>query len=279
MNTSVKYSFVCLFAFVAALALSCASVRSYPAPEGPFLYAEYGPSVPACSDTVKVVSFNIEHSRKIVHAIYELSELETLKEADIILLQEVDDIGAERIARMLKYNVYYVPASVFESRGRHFGNAILSKHPMQPRKKVILPHSDPHNKQKRIAISALVRIGNRPVYTVACHTSIIWPGNRKKRLDQIATVAGSIPDDQTYVITAGDFNTADRKSLLGAVDRFRQKQMKWATESIGITYPLWPLVLKLDHIFIRGFRVIDAGKYAGTKASDHYPVWTRIVFE
>ena len=61
----------------------------------------------------------------------------------------------------------------------------------------------------------------------------------------------------------------------------RAIDFEWMTEKIGATGSEvngW-LQPANDHIFTDGFHLIDAGKFAETEASDHYPIWVEMSFE
>ena len=53
---------------------------------------------------IKVVSYNISFAEHIDLAIQELGEFE---DADVILLQEMDEAGTELVAKSLKYDYVY----------------------------------------------------------------------------------------------------------------------------------------------------------------------------
>jgi endonuclease/exonuclease/phosphatase family metal-dependent hydrolase len=60
-------------------------------------------------------------------ALAELREIENQRALDIILLQEMDETGAEQIARELRLNYVYFPAAIEPTYDENFGNAILSE--------------------------------------------------------------------------------------------------------------------------------------------------------
>jgi endonuclease/exonuclease/phosphatase family metal-dependent hydrolase len=86
------------------------------------------PALPG--DHFKVVNWNIKFGEKIDKAIEAFRDVEALKNADLILLQEMDEDGVKRIAYDLGLNYVYYPASIHDRTGRAFGNAILARWPM-----------------------------------------------------------------------------------------------------------------------------------------------------
>jgi endonuclease/exonuclease/phosphatase (EEP) superfamily protein YafD len=79
------------------------------------------------------------------------------------------------------------------------------------------------------------------------------------------------------VIVGGDFNTLLTESLRAHLFLFKKDQFTWATRGAGPTEILGPVGLKLDHIFIKGMRVVAAGTLIDSRASDHRPVWVKLV--
>jgi len=73
-------------------------------------------------------------------AIKNMRDNSNLSGANIILLQEMDETGTEKIAKSLHYDYIHYPATVHPQTGRNFGNAILSKWPLQDVKKILLPY-------------------------------------------------------------------------------------------------------------------------------------------
>lgn len=60
---------------------------------------------------LRIVSFNIKFGRRIDAAI-EVLGTGNLRGADVLALQEMDEVGVERIARALKLNYVYYPGSI-----------------------------------------------------------------------------------------------------------------------------------------------------------------------
>jgi endonuclease/exonuclease/phosphatase (EEP) superfamily protein YafD len=198
-----------------------------------------------------------------------------LNEADIILLQEMDTDGAEKIAQRLNYNYIYYPATIHRRHNRDFGNSILSKWPISKEMKLILPHEHPINRQKRIAAVATIELAGYEVLTYSVHTeTTLLP--HQKRMDQVEWIAGSIPADRQHVIVGGDFNTAFSRCILETDRLMGDAGLKRASSFTRPTARIAPLGLlrfQLDHVFTRGWHVIDSGVVRVPYASDHFPVW------
>ncbi|HYU42000.1 MAG TPA: endonuclease/exonuclease/phosphatase family protein, partial [Vicinamibacteria bacterium] len=153
--------------FACALA-GCATARNYPAPEGPRFSGQFAgtPRPPA----IRVVSFNIKYGRNVTGAAALLRGDVRLKDADVIALQEMDEVGVECLARTLGLNYVYYPAAVHPADHRNFGNAILSPWPIEDDVKIPLPHPGRFRKMQRIAVAATVRVrGDLPVRVFSVH--------------------------------------------------------------------------------------------------------------
>ena len=254
-----------------AVVASCGPATNYLESEAPKFTGDFTETVSAPKKTLKVVTFNIKYAQKIDQAIDELAKFPELRDVDIFLLQEMDLKGTERIARALQYNYVYYPASLHPRYDKYFGNAIISRWPIGETNKVLLPHKNPVNKQRRIAISATILVGNDTlkVYSVHAEVPIL---TRTKRVEQVKTLIRHISEQKEfpYIIVGGDFNTALKKDIKVFTTIFTNENFEWATEGIGATAKL---SMALDHIYTKGMEVIDAGKIENTRASDHLPVW------
>ena len=256
---------------------SCTPVRkAYNNPKGPRFVGMIAKEPRGFDGEVKVVTYNVKLGKNIEQTIYELDNVPELKGADVIFMQEMDPGGVNDIASHLNYNFVYYPAALHSTHEKDFGNAILSKWPIKDYEKVILPHEHPIRKMHRIAVFATLRLGELDVLTCCVHTEIYILGPEKK-LEQVKAVVQNISENQPYVIVGGDFNT-DIEYQIEEMERvFGNAGFERATKGIGATQQIDPLGLikfEFDHIFVRGFEVVGAGKVKEAKASDHIPVWT-----
>ncbi len=136
--------------------LSRAQTKAYDTPEGPWWEGRYAGAPLSSGSLITVVNYNIDHGREVTKAIEAFETHEPLPGADIILLQEMDEVGTERMARALGYDFVYYPATVAR-HGRNFGNAILARWPLSRARKLILPELHPVNGVMRIAVGATVQ--------------------------------------------------------------------------------------------------------------------------
>lgn len=269
---------VVAFAVTGAGITACFATPNYLSPLGPKYEREYASGAPPFDGTLKIISWNIKFSHHIDEAISEFQTTPELKNADIILLQEMDDAGVDAIARALKMNALYFPASVHPQSQRDFGEAILSPWPLSAGEKIILPHYSPRNGQIRMAVRARVQTPAGDVLAYSVHTeTVMMP--RKERLEQVETLFASVPEDAAHVVIGGDFNTLaapEQKALLQTVT---PTGFCWLTATAGPTVKKAGIGIVLDYLFGRGMNVQTAGVVPRTDASDHLPLWTRVMLE
>jgi endonuclease/exonuclease/phosphatase family metal-dependent hydrolase len=263
----------------------CATVRNYGRHPGPRTMGRYAPVDRPFDGNLEVVTFNIQLSKRVDDAIFELSETPELADADFLLLQEMDDLGVERMARLLQYDYVYYPASVQSKNHRNFGNAVLSKWPIRDAGRVDLPHENPKNHQRRIAVWADVVVDGREIRVYSAHTATIWL-RTDEREDQVETLArrardvGEMgeADRRKPVIVGGDFNTVSGHDVRALRAAFAEAGLTCASEGVDHTRNLlWGLRhVTMDHVFVRGLTERSCGRAASTEASDHLPVWVRL---
>ncbi len=245
-------------------------------PDSPRFAASYAGKPPDFSGEVKVISWNIQFAREIDQAIAELTEVAGIREADILLLQEMDEVGVESIARALNLNYIYYPASVHRRTGRKFGNAVLAKWAISGSRKVLLPHQSPRTGEIRIATRAHLDIAGRDVlaYSVHTETFALSAGKRHAQFQALADdIAG---ETHEHVLVGGDFNTLKAKDIAGLEEWFAEVGMERASTGAEPTIKAAFLGFSFDHIFTRGMSTLERAVWNGTKASDHFPVWQRL---
>jgi endonuclease/exonuclease/phosphatase (EEP) superfamily protein YafD len=225
-----------------------------------------------------VVNYNIDHGREVSKAIEAFETHEPLPHADIILLQEMDEVGTEEMAKALGCDFVYYPATVAR-HGRNFGNAILARWPLSGARKIILPELHPVNGVMRIAVGATVRIAGLDVMVYSAHTEIFTVGAAHRRA-QVEAIISDIGPGDSPVIVSGDFNTVTRRGINWMTSQFSAIGMARKSAGAG------PTVAKLgvrpsaaDHIFARGFCRVGRGKVEAARASDHFPVWVQLIHD
>ena len=248
---------------------SCARATNLLSLTGPRFEGRYAPQpTPASSSdsTLRVVTFNIRFAREIDRAIEVLRD-DSLRGADILALQEMDESGTERIARTLGYDYAFYPAVIHHTSRRYFGPAVLSRWPIERSWKVLLPHAGWTRGQRRTATAAVLRVRNIRVLAYAVHLETPVQASDAERRDQALAVLEDAAAWRGPVVIAGDFNSEGVGVLLA------RRGYAWLTRHVGPTVA-W---FSWDHVFVRGLapaRPRSAGVVSDVRgASDHRPVW------
>jgi endonuclease/exonuclease/phosphatase family metal-dependent hydrolase len=257
-----------------ALLAGCRTGRNYPDTTGPrYAGRPVGgdKAEPARGDTIHVVSFNIAFGRRTDSAIKLFKSDPALRNADVILLQEMDAPSTRRVAHALGFWYVYYPAIFSLTTQRDFGNAVLSRWPIIEDEKIVLPHVSRYARTQRTATAATVRIGASNLRVYSTHLSTIFDMRTSARRDQLRAI---LADAAKYprVVIGGDMNS----SVVGRAAR--DMGYAWPTEH----GPHTTRGGRWDHIFFKG--LTTPGAAAGTVrkirgASDHLPVWAVAILE
>ena len=257
--------------------LSQPQIEIYEDPHGPKFEGHFAGSPQQNPQTLKVVSYNVNDGLDMAQVTRELGMYNPLRGADFILLQEMDEVGTEQIARELQYNYIYYPTTMPTRIERNFGNAILSRWPLSQPHKLILPHKHPTNKQLRIAVRATAELPDREITLYSVHTET-YTVLTKLVIVLVSHFADDIGPGESAVIVGGDFNTVSGRSIRRLKRLFGEIGLMRASAGAGTTvkkYKTRPSAA--DHIFTRGFEVKDRGALHATLASDHFPVWVELI--
>lgn len=247
---------------------SCRAALNYPEPNEPRYGGSPSPARAAvATDTLRIVSFNIEFAKEMRRSIAILRSRPELRDADVVLLQEMTAPAAKLAADSLRMHYVYYPAIYNRLARQDFGNAVLSRWPIVEDAKLILPSRSRYAGTQRIATAATIRAGQRTLRVYSTHlgtpADLGWDG-RVAQLQAILDDARAFP----LAVIGGDMNSAEIGKLA------RDAGWEWPTDTIpkGNTFG------RLDHIFLRGFRAMRAGTTPiAPGVSDHRPIWVRAV--
>lgn len=260
------------------LLLQAYTAENYPEPDHPYYFGKYAAGTLEPVETLTVVSYNIWFAKEIDQALLELKEIHLQKEVDVLLLQEMDEVGVEEIARGLQMNYVYFPAAVEPTYDKNFGNAILSRWPIINPHKQLLPHQSLSNRMNRTATKAVIQIHdvNILVYSVHTESIFIWPQSRE---DQYSAILEDIDSGIELVIVGGDFNSFTQGDVDRIEEVFQQAGYMRVSRESGYTVVKYGIGVTTDHIFAKGFVVEEAGAWEGTTASDHLPIWVTLALK
>ena len=254
------------------------AAKNYTDQNFPSYSGNYAVETSQAGEVITVVSYNIWFGEEIDQAVLELREIKSQSEADIILLQEMGEVGTDKIARELQMNYVYFPAAVEPTYHKNFGNAILSRWPIVDPKKLILPHKSLSNRMNRIATRATIRIQGTEILVYSIHTESIFTLPRFRE-DQYRAVLDDRGSDARQVIIGGDFNSFTQADAEQIEEIYEQAGFIRASEVSGNTIFKHGVGFPSDHIFAKGFVVKEAGKLQKAAASDHLPIWVTLVLQ
>jgi endonuclease/exonuclease/phosphatase family metal-dependent hydrolase len=248
----------------AALAGGC--VSNYLDPAGPYYATAHGDGRDP-EPALRVVTFNVERGRRVDRAIAALQAHAALREADVIALQEMSAEGVASVARALRMNSVYFPASRDPRGGADWGNAILSPWPLEDARKLLLPHRSVGSRRARTATSARLRRPAGALRVYSTHLGSVWGTSEARRRDQAERILADAAAAAEPVVIAGDFNSRELGQL------FLRQGYCWPTRDVGPTVDRY----SVDHVFARGLCGAPAGEAGVARdvsdASDHRPVW------
>lgn len=240
--------------------------------------------------TITITSYNIHKGMSPLNRQVKLQGIaEALKTigSDILCLQEVQGQNLERV---LKYNEFPEQSQhewfgeflqLEHSYGKnaeydngHHGNAVLSRHPLDPKHNVNITVNK--LEQRGVLHCEVIPEGwDQPVVVLCAHLNLL-EHDRLKQYEAIADYVNTAVPKTQPLILAGDFN--DWKKL--SCDRLaRQLHMTEAFMAYyGKLLPTFPAklpVLSLDRIYIRNLNVKKAWVHTGqpwAQLSDHLPI-------
>jgi endonuclease/exonuclease/phosphatase family metal-dependent hydrolase len=258
----------------AAAIAGCARATNLLDPTTPGFAGEYAPQLPDTGSIshIRIVTFNIKLARRIDRAI-EVLRSDSLRDADILALEEMDDAGVDRIARALHLDYVYYPGSIHPTDRKYFGPAVLSRWPIERSWKLFLPHKSRLRHQQRTATVAELRLRGRRIRVYAVHLETPFRFSDAAREDQVRTILADASGFDGPVVIAGDFNS------YGVGPFLVRRGYRWLTARLDPTISIF----SWDHIFVRRLapaRPASAGVVKQVRgASDHRPVWAVVVPE
>ena len=239
------------------------------------------------TDTLHIATYNIHKGlsffkRRLV--IHEVREHLRLINADLLFLQEVQG-GHERQARRFsnwpaQSQYEFIADSVWTDfaygrnavyDGGHHGNAILSRYPI-----VRWDNEDisEHRFESRGLLHCEVDLGDHlpSLHCINVHLGLFERGRQWQIRALVERIRAEVPDTAPLVI-AGDFNDWRSKGGRTLTDALHCVEVfERVTGRPARTFPSMLPMFRLDRIYARGLRVVDAHvHYAtrGARMSDH----------
>lgn len=221
-------------------------------------------------DSLRIVTFNVRYAEQTALAIRVLQTSPELRNADIVMLEEMNEDAVAEVAAALGMEYVYYPALLHPVPRKNFGNAVLSRWPIIDDEKLILPSRSMSRGAQRVAVAATILVGHERVRVYAVHLATIlevWFTGQTNQAEAVLEAAS----DYDRVVVAGDMNSHDN---VGAI--FTGAGFFWPTRDTG---PTTHKLFAVDHVFSRGFTVGGSGAVQDNLgASDHLPVWASLAF-
>ena len=244
-----------------------------------------GRSAQSPAGAVRVVTYNI-HAGKDAQQKANVERVAALLDsldADIVLLQEIDrrttrSGGEDHLAQLEQLTRMHAAfAKSLDYQGGEYGIALLSRWPIDSADVVPLKVEPPQDRsgskhEPRVALHAQVRSPHGTLHVVNTHIDPGAPGTYRKQevIGLLARVQRAIPAG-AVVIFGGDLNARPNTDEIAAVSLAFQDAWLACGRGGGDTFPAHGPDRRIDYIFIRSARCLNA-RVPETQASDHRPL-------
>lgn len=204
--------------------------------------------------------------------------------ASIIGLQEVDRnrkrTGNKNTVKALadELGMHYAwaaPPVPKSDKEEETGVAILSSYPLTHVHRIVLPHEGP-GKRRRVALGATVNMpgGSLRVYSVHSETRM----SIDKKLDQMKAVLADLRHYRKDIsaVILGDLNTWEADADPKTVQLFTSEGFHTPFKgqpTFFRRFLVFPLLLRLDWIWLRNLQATRYGIDRDIGLSDHWPLW------
>jgi endonuclease/exonuclease/phosphatase family metal-dependent hydrolase len=245
------------------------------------------------TETLRVVTLNIhkglsQFNRRMV--IHEVREGLRALEPDLVFPQEAQGLNERHAMRFESWpsapqHEYLAQAGWQHAYGRnreyghgHHGNAILSRFPIVQTEQEDV--SD-HRFERRGLLHCVVSVPGwrRNLHCVCVHLSLHERG-RRRQLDAIIERLGELASRGMPIVVAGDFNDWRQRATRVLEERLGLQEVSAISGGRPArTFPSLLPMLRLDRIYVRGFKVIEAGAQRGhpwSMLSDHLALGAKL---
>lgn len=238
-------------------------------------------------NTLRIATFNIHKGVTHFNARFSLHHQRDLLRklhADIVFLQEVRDEHTAHSKRFAAWpdagqiefladeiwaDYAYGKNSVYPAG--HHGNALLSKFPIV---KTVNTDISAHTSEDRGMLHSVINVPqwDKPLHTICVHLGLFARWRRQQLQSVTQYIHDHVPKDEPLII-AGDFNDWGMRSGKAFADSLHLHEVfEHHLGRPARSFPSWLPILRLDRIYIRGFKVQHAEVHAGAhflKVSDH----------
>jgi endonuclease/exonuclease/phosphatase family metal-dependent hydrolase len=192
------------------------------------LKGSYADSSNVFDGTLGVVTWNLHFGEKLDKIIATLEKTKELHEPDLLLLQEIDAEGVDRIARHLRYNYIYYPTVFSHKREKEYGLAILSAWPLKDAERILLPNWLPGWVENRFLIKAVTSVNGQDITVYNTHFDVAWMRHQGDFLGE------KLASPEGLTVLGGDFNTWQPSSITELESLMQAVGMASSTETIDM---------------------------------------------
>ena len=235
-------------------------------------------------NTLKLLTYNIQHGVGTdgrldldrVARVLEQSGAQVvgLNEVDFAIKRSGFKNQVSYLAKSLNMN-YAFGASVKRLTGS-YGNAILSKYPINNVENYILPGLDGDNIEARSLLIAEIEMPNNkkqePFYIISTHLSL----NKSERSEQIRWIDNFLSNLTGSYILMGDFNTG-MEEIIYTIKDIKETPVRLIPLLNGVkTFPTVNPSQEIDLYFSASPLEVVKGYSIESNASDHLPVYLEL---
>lgn len=235
--------------------------------------------------TLKVLAYNIHHanppSRPGFIDIPAIARVISESGAELVALQEVD-VYTERSGKDLhqakalaeETGMHYYFFKSIDHQGGEYGNAILSKYPIEESKGYPLPFEEGTEPRAVIVVTVTLPSGER-IKFASTHLDFSSDSIARMQAEKITEI---FEDEALPVILAGDFNTTPDSETINHLD---QHFTRTCREDCPPTIPVVNPHRVIDFIMFSPKNHFEVGTHKTineTYASDHLPVYAELLW-
>lgn len=231
------------------------------------------------AEPLRVMSYNIRHGWGMDSPNHEITLERTARviadqKPDVVLVQEVDKKTtrsngvdqAEKLASLLEMQGIFGKAINFA--GGEYGLAVFTKGEILSHQVHLLPGEG----EQRIALEVRIRLHGREFTVIDTHLDYQDPEKVRLQAKTVSELGKELP----LALLAGDFNVVPGKPPLAEIEKLWTPVPKSGEPK---TYPADKPGQEIDHLFIRGFEVVEKVQViAEPVASDHRPIIATLKF-
>jgi endonuclease/exonuclease/phosphatase family metal-dependent hydrolase len=228
---------------------------------------------------LRVLTYNIHHGEGVDRKL-DLERIASVIRAvspDVVALQEVDHgtirtnrvNQAEELSRLTEMQVIFGKNIDYE--GGDYGNAVLSKLPIQSHENILLPSLGQGGEQRGLLVVELQTAAAGSILFVSTHLDHRPPDAERFASAQVINDRFA-RNDERPIILAGDLNATRDSRVLDRLNEFWKNASDEETPTVPVTRPR----RQIDYILFRPasrWRVIDVRVLDEQVASDHRPLF------